>query len=75
LVVGLSLFLGISLGSWGLMRYQAAEIIRQQQVLADLAAKGGKAMVTVCGETRRLCVKIDPAAPEYQGGYRVLANY
>ena len=77
LLVGLSLFLGISGGAWALMRYQTQEIQRQQAVLAELEAKGGKVEIRNCGDAQksRLCAKIDESAPPFQGGYRVLANY
>ena len=62
-LIGVVLMLGIS---WGVLWYQGtliaenwAQISRQNTTLEQLAAKGGKLILSTCGEDKRLCVRVD----------------
>lgn len=68
-LIGVVLMLGIS---WGVLWYQGtliaenwAQISRQNTTLEQLAAKGGKLILSTCGEDKRLCVKMDLKALAY----------
>jgi len=54
-----------------------AEIAALRAEVANLEARGGKAVVTVCGPEKRLCAEIDTKAPEYgeRREFRVLKGY
>ncbi len=45
--------------------------------MANLEARGGKAVLTVCGPEKRLCAKIDTQGEGYgeRGQYRILKGY
>jgi hypothetical protein len=53
------------------------EIARLRAEVADLEARGGKAVLTVCGPKDRLCALIDLDAEGWgeQGQYRILKGY
>lgn len=53
----------------------SAEIAEQEAALQQLSQAGGRAKLTHCGKTARLCVQIDKTAGEYQGGYFVIRGY
>lgn len=54
-----------------------SEIERHNATLERLAQEGGRIQMTYCGESRRLCAKIDTRAPEYGESreYRILEGY
>lgn len=53
------------------------EIARLRAEVANLEARGGKAVLTVCGPEKRLCAEIDTKAEEYgeHGQFRILKGY
>ncbi|WP_143518669.1 hypothetical protein [Pseudomonas lundensis] len=53
------------------------EIARLRAEVANLEARGGKAVLTVCGPEKRLCAEIDTKAPEYgeRGQFQILKGY
>jgi len=77
--VCLSLLLGagaIAAMSWYITG-QINEIASHNATLERLAQEGGAIQLTHCGESRRLCAKIDPSATAYgqNGEYRILEGY
>ena len=50
---------------------------RLRAEVANLEARGGKAVLTVCGPEKRLCAEIDTKAPEYgeRGQFQILKGY
>lgn len=54
---------------------QINEIASHNATLEKLRSEGGGIQLSHCGESRRLCTKIDEDAPRYQGGYRILEGY
>lgn len=42
-----------------------AEIQRQQKTLDQLRSQGGEIQTTRCGESRRLCIALDPSLSRY----------
>lgn len=87
-IIAASLLLGISIASWGLMRYHITTIstlseeinlLRQteqqyRETIEILEQQGGRITLTQCNN--RLCARIDPQAPTYSGQngetYRIL---
>ncbi|NNA01677.1 hypothetical protein [Pseudomonas lundensis] len=53
------------------------EIARLRAEVANLEARGGKAVLTVCGPEKRLCAEIDTQGEGYgeRGQYRILKGY
>ena len=53
------------------------EIARLRAEVANFEARGGKAVLTVCGPEKRLCAEIDTKAPEYgeRGQFQILKGY
>jgi hypothetical protein len=47
----------------------------QIQTTQRLEEAGGEMQLGKCGESQRLCVKIDPEAPAFKGGYRIPEGY
>ena len=45
--------------------------------MANFEARGGKAVLTVCGPEKRLCAEIDTKGEGYgeRGQYRILKGY
>lgn len=76
-VTGLSLSLGILLGSWGTMQYLLSEITEARQTLKTLEQEGGKAQISKCDTAGRLCIKIDLKAQAYgkNGEFRIIEGY
>lgn len=71
------LLLAVVLGIVLLLVPSPDEIAALRAEVANLEARGGKAVVTVCGPEKRLCAEIDGKAPEYgeRGQFRVLKGY
>lgn len=72
-----ALLLAVVLGIVLLLVPSPDEIATLRAEVADLEARGGKAVLTVCGSEKRLCVEIDTKAAEYgeHGQYRILKGY
>lgn len=72
-----ALLLAVVLGIVLLVVPSPDEIARLRAEVANLEARGGKAVVTVCGPEKRLCAEIDGKAPEYgeRGQFRILKGY
>lgn len=75
--VALTLLLGA--GALGAMSWhignQMDEMARHRATLEVLKAEGGEIDLSRCGESRRLCARIDESADRYQNGYRILEGY
>lgn len=63
------------LGMAGTSWYLGQRIQRQLATTQQLEAEGGNMTLAQCGESQRLCVKIDPEAPAYENGYRIPKGY
>lgn len=72
-LIGLSLSAGILLGSWGITQYLSNQITSLRQTVSELEGRGGKSHLASCND--RLCVQIDPMAPQYENNYRILKGY
>ncbi len=77
LSIGLALFMGILLGSWGLTQFlahritsQLQEIQAMEQRLNLLRQRGGEIHFDLCDG--RICARIAEDAPIYTDGFRVL---
>ncbi len=72
-----ALLLAVVLGIVLLVVPSPDEIARLRAEVANLEARGGKAVLTVCGAEKRLCAEIDPKATEYgeRGQFRILKGY
>lgn len=77
LSIGLALFMGTLLGSWGLTQFLAHRITLQLQEIQAiehslhiLRQQGGEIHFELCDG--RICARIDETAPTYTDGYRVL---
>lgn len=75
--IGLGIFLGISIGSWGLTQFLAHRITSQLEQIQDmernlelLRQQGGDIRFNLCGD--RICARLDESAPVYTEGYRIL---
>lgn len=75
--VALTLLLAAgALGSMGwYISHQVDEVAQHRATLEVLKAEGGEIELSRCGESRRLCAKIDEDADRYQNGYRILKGY
>ena len=69
----------IAAGALGAMGWyitgQINEIASHNATLERLEQEGGSIQLSYCGESRRLCAKIDEDAERYQNGYRILEGY
>lgn len=69
----------IAAGALGTMSWyitgQINEIASHNATLERLEQEGGSIQLSYCGESRRLCAKIDEDAERYQNGYRILKGY
>ena len=69
----------IAAGALGAMGWyitgQINEIASHNATLERLEQEGGSIQLSYCGESRRLCAKIDEDAERYQSGYRILEGY
>jgi hypothetical protein len=72
-----ALLLLVVLGIVLLVVPSPAEIAALRAEVANLEARGGKAVVTVCGPEKRLCAEIDLGAKPWgkDGQFRVLKGY
>ncbi len=55
-----------------------AQIIGLQDTHDQLVQAGGRAVITKCGPSARLCIQVDGAAPAYADGlksYRIIEGY
>ncbi len=60
------------------LQYLRGEIARQQATLNTLTKKGGRTVLSTCGNSGppgRLCVQIDKTAGEFGDGYFVIQGY
>jgi hypothetical protein len=56
----------------------AAQIVGLQDTHDQLVQFGGRAVITKCGPSARLCIQVDGAAPAYADGlksYRIIEGY
>lgn len=80
-VIPIAASLALGLGALGAMSWYIAgqidEIASHNATLERLAQEGGAIQLSQCGESRRLCVRIDEDAGVYgeNGTYRVLEGY
>ena len=77
LSIGLAIFMGISLGSWGLTQFLAHRITSQLEQIQDMERnlelmrqQGGDIRFNLCDG--RICARLDETAPVYTEGYRIL---
>ena len=72
-----ALLLAVVLGIVLLVVPSPDKIARLRAEVANLEARGGKAVLTVCGPEKRLCGEIDTKAPEYgeRGQFQILKGY
>ncbi|WP_332728301.1 hypothetical protein [Pseudomonas sp. ESBL9] len=72
-----ALLLAVVLGIVLLVVPSPDKIAKLRAEVANLEARGGKAVLTVCGPEKRLCGKIDTKAPEYgeRGQFQILKGY
>lgn len=72
-----ALLLAVVLGIVLLMVPSQGEIARLRAEVARLEAKGGKAVLTVCGPEKRLCAEIETKGEGYgeRGQFRILKGY
>ena len=75
-VIPIAVSLALGLGALGAMSWYIAGQIHNA-TLERLAQEGGAIQLSQCGESRRLCVRIDEDAGVYgeNGTYRVLEGY
>ena len=52
-----------------------AEVERLEVRAETFAQKAGKAELSVCGEERRLCIRVDEKAGKYESGFMVIEGY
>lgn len=72
-----ALLLAVVLGVALLLVPSPEKIAALRAEVANLEDRGGKAVLTVCGSEKRLCVEIDTEAEEYgkRGEFRILKGY
>ena len=72
-----ALLLAVVLGIVLLVVPSPDKIARLRAEVANLEARGGKAVLTVCGPEKRLCGEIDTKAPEYgeRRQFQILKGY
>ncbi|NNA30844.1 hypothetical protein [Pseudomonas lundensis] len=72
-----ALLLAVVLGIVLLAVPSPDKIARLRAEVANLEARGGKAVLTVCGPEKRLCAEIDTQGEGYgeRGQYRILKGY
>ena len=72
-----ALLLAVVLGIVLLLVPSPDEIAALRAEVANLEARGGKAVVTVCGPEKRLCAEIDTKADAWgeRGQFRILKGY
>lgn len=79
--IAISLALVLLLGGgiiWSMGRYiehQVYEIASNKLTLEKIHKQGGSMDLGHCGNDRRLCVKIDKSAEQYEGGYQIPEGY
>ena len=74
-IVTLALSAGVITGMAWYMNSQVEQIVSHKATLERLAEEGSEIQLNYCGDSRRLCAKIDESAQTYQGGYRILEGY
>lgn len=52
-----------------------AEVERLEARAEAFGKKAGKAELSVCGEERRLCIRVDEKAGKYESGFMVIEGY